>query len=183
MNDMARGDVEIAAPKPTDEFIQQCCEPLSELEAFISMDEVLAHLQREFLNAKASHERLVRENGADDAMAEVAADMMDSAWCAVQTRLMEVRSKRELMARAQNMMRASAKQAQEKKEQLEQKKALALYEKMQMMMHWKKVRKAIEKKKEQDKFPFFEIVFLFMIFKLIPSGIHSPQFTQNMQAA
>lgn len=183
MNEMARGKLEIAAPAPSDDFVAKCQEPLSELDAFLTMDEVLVHLHTEFLNAKAYHERLVRENGADDAMTEVAADMMDSAWCAMQTRLMEVRAKGQMMTQAQDMMRSSAKKIKETKEAQEQKRALELAHKMQMLQHLKNVERAKDIKKERDKIPFFEIVFLLMMFKILPSGIKTHQHQYLSQAA
>lgn len=82
-------------------------EPLSELEAFIRMDDLLASLNKQYLEAKAQRKELVALNGAEDAMAEIAMDMEDSAWCAMQTRYLELRIKRELMERAQRMMRQS----------------------------------------------------------------------------
>ena len=48
-------------------------------------------------------------------MAEIAIDMEDSAWCAMQTRYIELRAKRHLMARAQDMMRHRDKQIEELK--------------------------------------------------------------------
>ncbi|NQZ14041.1 MAG: hypothetical protein HRT94_04335 [Alphaproteobacteria bacterium] len=184
MNEMAKGELVIATPAPSDDFVEKCQTPLSEIDSFASMDEVLAHLQNEFLNAKAYHERLVRENGADDAMTEVAADMMDSAWCAMQTRLMEVRASREMMAKAQNMMRASARKIKENKEEKEKKKALALAHKMQMLQHVKNMKRAQNIRKERDKIPFFEVVFLLMMFKLLPAGLHNrPQYQYAGHAA
>lgn len=183
MNEMAQGDLAIATPAPTQEFINHCQQPLSEMDALVSQDELLAHLHKEFLNAKGSFDRLVRENGADDAMTEVAADMMDSAWCAMQTRMMEVRAKGEIMARAQAMMQASKRKMQETQEQQEQKKALALYHKMQMLQHLKNVRRQQQIKKEKEKVPFFEIVFILMMFKLLPAGLSLPKHNYSGQMA
>lgn len=183
MNEMAQGDLAISSPAPTQDFIDHCQQPLTEMEALASQDELLAHLQKEFLNAKASHDRLIRENGVDDAMTEVAADMMDSAWCAMQTRMMEVRAKGEVMARAQSMMQASKRKMEETKEQQEKKKALALFHKMQMLQHLKNVKRQQQIKKEKEKVPFFEMVFILMMFKLLPAGINSPQYNYTRQAA
>lgn len=183
MNEMAAGDVAIAAPAPTQEFIEHCQKPLSEMDALMSQDDLLAHLQKEFFNAKGSFDRLLRENGGDDAMTEVAADMMDSAWCAMQTRMMEVRAKGDVMGRAQSMMQASMKKVKEAQEQQEQQKALALYHKMQMLQHLKNVKRAQQIKKEKDKVPFFEIVFVLMMFRLLPSGVHKPHYTPAGHAA
>lgn len=79
--------------------------PLSELEAFIRIDDLLASLNKQYLEAKAQRQELVAVHGAQDAMTEIAFDMEDSAWCAMQTRYLELRVQRELMERAQRMMR------------------------------------------------------------------------------
>lgn len=183
MNEMAQGDLAIYSPASTQDFTNHRQKPLSEMAALASQDDILAHLQKEFLNAKASHDRLLCENGVDDAMTEVAADMMDSAWCAMQTRMMEVRAKGEMMARAQSMMQASIRRMREIEEQQEQKRVLALYHKMQMLQHLKNVRQAQKIKKEKERVPFFEIVFIFMMFKLIPAGFNKPQYNYSGQVA
>ena len=55
-------------------------------------DPTLASLIKQYLNASRAHKDLIRHHGAQDAMTEVAADMVDSAWCALQTRLLELRA-------------------------------------------------------------------------------------------
>jgi hypothetical protein len=55
-------------------------------------DPILASLIKQYLNASRQHKGLLKSNGSQDAMVEVAADMVDSAWCALQTRLLELRA-------------------------------------------------------------------------------------------
>ncbi|MES2729001.1 MAG: hypothetical protein V4621_02740 [Pseudomonadota bacterium] len=55
-------------------------------------DPVLASLIKQYLNSSRQHKDLLRTNGMQDAMVDVAADMVDSAWCALQTRLLELRA-------------------------------------------------------------------------------------------
>ncbi len=57
-----------------------------------SDDPILASLIKQYLNASRQHKGLLRSHGTQDAMVEVAADMVDSAWCALQTRLLELRA-------------------------------------------------------------------------------------------
>lgn len=79
MNDLARGvGVEPDAPE-------------DDLESFAAIDPLYAQLHREYLQAKSQHDKLVRDNGADDPMADIAADMADSAMCARDTRFIELR--------------------------------------------------------------------------------------------
>lgn len=104
MNQMAEGHVSFT-------FCQiDSIKEMSELDAFLRLDETLATLNKEYLDAKSQHEYLIKTFGRDDAMAEVAEDVMDSAWCAMQTRYLEVRAEAALMEQAQQLIR-EAKQA------------------------------------------------------------------------
>lgn len=62
-------------------------------------DPLLADLHRRYLEALACHRKVIRENGPHDAMTVVAADMLDSARCAVQTRMIELVGERAAEAR------------------------------------------------------------------------------------
>lgn len=88
-------------------------DPLREIAALAATDPVLAALHKEYLEANSRHKKLVRENGADDAMAEVAADMLASARSAVQTRLIELQDVRESEGRAVLERRMLAKKAEQ----------------------------------------------------------------------
>lgn len=79
---------------------------LSELDAFIGLDPLLSALNKDYLDARSAHQSACRDFGSDDGMTSMAAVMMDSAWCAVQTRYMELRADRAMMARAQKAMAA-----------------------------------------------------------------------------
>ena len=105
-----------AAPAPQPKLSKK--QSLTELDAFVLMDPLLADLQKDFLDTKARYEELIRKNGQDDPMAQVAADMQDSAWCAMQTRYLELREQRILMRKAQRLMREhdlEEEKAEEKK--------------------------------------------------------------------
>lgn len=67
-------------------------EPLGELQAFMLLDPLLAGLHKEYLDAKASRMQAQREFGASDGMTDMAVILEDSAWCAMQTRYMELRA-------------------------------------------------------------------------------------------
>lgn len=138
---------------------QRPAQPLSELEAFVQMDGLLGSLQKDYLDAKAQRVELVALHGDSDAMAEVAMDMEDSAWCAMQTRYLELRAEREIMERAQRLMRRA-------EEKIEQEKAREkAYEAKQLAYYLK----TLEKIKEMNKGPnIFEWAILFLIFKISP---------------
>jgi len=163
MNEMAQGDVRPRPYLPPEKKPVLAQKPVTELEAFIHLDPTLASLHKQYLDAKAQYESLVKSNGKDDAMAEIAADMMDSAWCAMQTRLLEVRCDRGMMQEAQAMMRLSIKMIEEKFEKEKKKEALALFQKLQVLKKMEQLKKS--------RVPFFEIGFIFLMFDLIPAGL------------
>ncbi|MEM6781064.1 MAG: hypothetical protein AAF569_04310 [Pseudomonadota bacterium] len=91
--------------------------PMTELQAFIQMDDLLAELYKEFQDVKHNRQTVIAQNGQDDAMAQVAAELEDSAWCAMQTRLLELRSQRILMRKAQRLMYQAQRAEDEAEEQ------------------------------------------------------------------
>lgn len=138
---------------------QSCHASLSELDAFILMDATLAGLNRQYLEAKSQRKELVKLNGADDPMAEVAMDMEDSNWCAMQTRYLELREDRELMVKAQRMMRES-------EEKVEQEEVLEKERKSKEMAYYNRI---LDKIREQNKVPeIFEWLLVFMLFRGAP---------------
>src|ERR1700754_3624501 len=71
--------------------------PLSEIDYFVQLDATLEELQYRYQQAKEYAQAACREHGAESPMADLAIDMEDSAWCAMQTRLMELRAQGDLM--------------------------------------------------------------------------------------
>lgn len=136
---------------------------LSELEAFIQMDNLLASLNKEYLEAKSQRKELVRLNGVDDAMTEISVDMEDSAWCAMQTRYIELRQQGKLMACAQQMMRQSEVQEKEYIEnEIKHEKERALKEFIYFTQVW-------ERMKEMNKVPhFFQWALLMLVLNMQP---------------
>lgn len=63
----------------------------NDILAMAAEDPVLASLIKQYLNASRQHKALMKRYGYHDPMADVAADMVDSAWCAIQTRIIELR--------------------------------------------------------------------------------------------
>ncbi len=96
---------------------------LSEMDAFAGLDPLLADLNKDYLDARSAHQSACRDFGSDDGMTSMAAVMMDSAWCAMQTRYMELRADRAMMARAQKAM-AAARAAFDLRQRQEQEAAL-----------------------------------------------------------
>lgn len=169
MNDMVQ---RLDAIRPAD-VKKRAPTALSELEAFIQTDDLLADLNKQYLEAKRERKELVALNGADDAMTEVALDMEDSAWCAMQTRYLELRQDRELMAKVQRMMRQSEEEIEyEVKRDKERNLKQFIY-----------YTQALNRMKEKNKTPrIFEWAILLLIFKMVP--LHkNTNFIQQQMAA
>ena len=64
---------------------------LDEISLYCEVDPLLADLYKEYKNAKSQHESLKKTAPKNDPMLDVAADMVDSAWCMVTTRVLELR--------------------------------------------------------------------------------------------
>ena len=169
MNEMASRLEVLRPPAPK----KKAPMPLSELEAFMQMDDLLTSLNKDYLDAKAQRIELVALYGDDDAMAEVAMDMEDSAWCAMQTRYLELREEQELMERAQRLMRKA-------EERIENEKASEKAYEAQQVAHYVKTLANI---KEMNKTPkIFEWAFLMLIFKLEPFN-DKPAYMKQAMAA
>lgn len=162
MNEMAAGAMGgLNIPKAAG--TQTPVAPLSELDAFIQMDSLLASLHKDYASAKAQRIELVALYGNEDAMVEVAMDMEDSAWCAMQTRYLELRGQSELMERAQRMMRQAIERIEEEK-QLERERELEYRAKQTAYF-----MKVSEKIREMNRVPqIFQWAILFLIFKIPP---------------
>lgn len=161
MNEMAQGLKPLDVGRNLDFSQTASMEELSELDAFASMDDLLDGLQKEYLDAKAQRKELCNLMGADDAMSMIVLDMEDSAWCAMQTRYLELREERHLMEEAQVMMR-------QRKKLITEKKAMTLKAcKEKEARDFSNYLHIIDKIKEQNKTPkIFEWLVLFMIFRI-----------------
>ncbi|HEY8190589.1 MAG TPA: hypothetical protein VIF12_07875 [Micavibrio sp.] len=71
---------------------------LDEIHLWIAADPLLADLHKRYLDLRANHALVLKRHGAKDPMTEIAADMADSAQCAADTRLIEVRQDAALCA-------------------------------------------------------------------------------------
>lgn len=139
MNDVSRIlDTQPAAP---------LCVPrgvMAEIDAFIALDPLLASLNKQYLDAKAHRICAEKEFGASDGMTDMAVILEDSAWCAMQTRYMEVRRDRAMMASVQKLMEESrlAEEAGAKAEK--EKHALKMFEQMQIYLYMREAKKSNE---------------------------------------
>lgn len=158
MNEMARRQdvLSYAVVKPSKKL-----EPLSELEAFAVLDDTLEALYKQYLDAKAQRKELVLIGGADDAMASVAMDMEDSAWCAMQTRYIELRKDGLMMKRAQKMRRQRDLEIQEQEEVILQN------DKIKQARDFANYLKILKIMKQKNKTPrIFEWLFVFLLLNI-----------------
>lgn len=73
---------------------------ISEATPFLGTDDVILGLLKDYLNAKADYQGTLLSYGSDNPMTEIAADHADSAWCALQARLFELKADKAAAARA-----------------------------------------------------------------------------------
>lgn len=109
LNDVARCAAELAAERAAPG-------PLDEFGAFVRLDPLLASLHKQYLDAKGDRARAAAEYGAQGGMTDLAMLAEDSAWCAMQTRYLELRASQDAMKRAGNLMAQAKAQAERERE-------------------------------------------------------------------
>ncbi len=107
---------------------------VTELQAFLQIDPLLARLHKEYLDAKDTRCKSEKDFGKNDPMTDMALLVEDSAWCAMQTRYMEVRADRALMAQALSLIEDERIKANRKREAKNAEAALRLYHYMDFVM-------------------------------------------------
>jgi hypothetical protein len=160
VNELARAPSSIGAPN----------EPVSELdefEAFCQFDTLLSALNKDYLTAKAQRQLQEASFGKDDAMAEIAALAEDSAWCALQTRLLELRRDAALRRQVNEIIRRRKTIALQQKIQEQAK------EKADMLRSFFLLMKQKKRAEKENKSNIFEYAVLLFMFKLVPVGVRN----------
>lgn len=147
---------------------------MDELAAFCQLDPLLARLQKEFRNHKAETAQARAQFGADSPLVEIAADAEDSAWCAMQTRLLELRAERELMRRAQEMILNSERAEERALEKAEAQRVQQLADQMRMIASVSADQKS-QKNKEANFLDLLLIYALFFHRKFMEDLVKTPQ--------
>jgi hypothetical protein len=119
-------DVEKGVPLLAD------AKPRSELDYFAKYDPLLSDLMKEHKDACGYRAMSAKQYGKADGMTDMAAIAEDSAWCAVQTRYLELRGDRALMKAVQSEMAADQAAEQKTLKDAAQNKLLQQYRLMQM---------------------------------------------------
>jgi len=149
---------------------------MSELDAFAMLDPLLADLQKQFLDARGNRIKSQKDNGADDAMTEIAQWAEDSAWCAMQTRYMEVRGDRGKMTEAQRLMQEHERKVREREKEKQARDDLYLAEQLRIFDRAQKLAAS------EALFEWFLIYFLFDHDRMLRS-VYQPSYTFNRLAA
>ncbi len=78
-------------------------DPLSEIGLYITNDRLLADLYRQYLESQKHYITSIQTHGKDAPMTEIASDMSESAFCAMETRLIELREEESLAQRVMKL--------------------------------------------------------------------------------
>lgn len=176
MNDMASGALDLPVSYMTNHN-DYAPQTLSELDAFIELDETLAALNKEYLDEKSHHASLLKAFGADDAMVEIAEDMVDSAWCAMQTRYLEVRAKQQMMERAQCLVRAVEKEQTELKQKKQYDRIIKQGERFMILA------RMMENRRERNKTNYADLLaVVFILFGVLRLPSNFLQFRSSFNA-
>lgn len=94
-----------------------------DLRFWIAVDPVLADLHKLLVDAKAQRGRIASRHGNHDPMLDIACDMVDSAACAVETRLIELRQSDETRAAVAAIMQKALADKEEEQAEAERERS------------------------------------------------------------
>jgi hypothetical protein len=114
---------------------------LDEMQAFMQIDPLLADLHKQYMDAKGTRVQAEKEFGRSDGMTDMAMMMEDSAWCAMQTRYMEVRANRQLMAHAQELIEESRLEDEYRRKKEKEREALRTFDMLQLYARMREAQK------------------------------------------
>lgn len=103
---------------------------------FMKIDDCLAALYKEYCEAKARLSQSIESYGAGSAMTDIAADMFDSACCAIETRMLELKSSPSLRAQAAMIEQDRAWQMKKREEEAARQKQEKNLEDQMFFMFW-----------------------------------------------
>lgn len=115
---------------------------LDEMQAFMLLDPLLADLHKQYMNAKGTRLQAEKEFGPRDGMTDMAVMMEDSAWCAMQTRYMEVRGNRQMMLQAQELIEESRLEDEYRRKREKEREALRTFEMLQLYARMREAQKS-----------------------------------------
>jgi hypothetical protein len=140
--------------------------PTKELEAYISLDDVIAELYRHYIDAKHRVNGLLNTKGKNDPLTLVAIDALESAECTLQTRLIELRRDRQLRAIVTKRITEAKHALEELKADRKRKKEQEYFARFQRH----------KKKKEEEKDLEDSVFFLYVLLLVLSQAI---EYTKN----
>ncbi len=139
-------DVALCAPRPSTQV-------LSELDAFARHDPLLASLRKQYLDAKAMRINAHKQYGGDDGMTDLAMMSEDSAWCAMQTRYLELRDDKAATQAAQEEMVEAERIEKVRKQKEDDEKTLIYFRVLDM----------IQKIREREKVDYAMLILALLL--------------------
>lgn len=121
---------------------------ITEIEAYAAVDPLMGTLYKQYLEARTTRDKAVKAHGKNAPMSEIAADLADSAHCAVETRLIELRSDTNMCCLAMRYIKLSGRESYEKK----RKEELAYRKKLNDMYDRDETAKRAKKAAEDSMF-------------------------------
>ncbi|MCB9964431.1 MAG: hypothetical protein H6855_03900 [Rhodospirillales bacterium] len=92
-------------------------DPLSEAGLYITSDRLLAELYRQYLDSQRHYVQTLQTHGKDAPMTEIASDMAESCFCAMETRLIELRQEKDLTEKVTRLQDSQKKAYQQELQQ------------------------------------------------------------------
>jgi hypothetical protein len=77
-----------------------------EIRFWLSVDPLLAHLHKQWVDAKNARDKIAQRHGDHDVMTDIAVDMEESAQSAFETRLLEMKANEEKQAEVVSLIKA-----------------------------------------------------------------------------
>lgn len=79
---------------------RHCDGKLTDALVFLGSDAVILDLYKRYLDAKSNYQSMILDRDRADPLTEIASEHLDSAWCALESRIYELRQNRAAAARA-----------------------------------------------------------------------------------
>ncbi len=137
--------------------------PITEIEAFCSIDSLCSELYAQLEQAKENLSKIIREHGCDSAMAEIAKDMVESAETSLEVRLIELREDETSSGEAGDLIfRVNREIEKDKEASIDRKKAKKREDLARMFMEDIQDRKEHKQRTNQEIFSMMALFVLWM---------------------
>ncbi len=137
--------------------------PITEIEAFCSIDVLCSELYNQLEQAKENLSKIIEEHGCDSPMAEIAKDMVESAETSLEVRLIELREDETSSGEAGDLIFRVNKEIEKDKEaSVDRKRAKKREELARMFMEDIQDRKKHKQRTNQEIFSMMALFVLWM---------------------